>query len=78
VLKFGFKIRTRGGSVVDNLMFAARDRADAERKVNQIYNHCEILECQEVQAAAKEEAFDLEKAINLINKESWSEPPTKD
>ena len=37
MIKFGFKIKTRSGTVVDNLTFAARDRADAERKVEQIY-----------------------------------------
>ncbi|MHB8666731.1 MAG: hypothetical protein ACYC7B_04320 [Burkholderiales bacterium] len=69
MIKFGFKIKTRSGTVVDNLMFAARDRADAERKVGQIYRRCEILECRELQPAVKEEGFDLESAINLINKE---------
>ena len=78
MMKFGLKIKTRGGTVVDNLTIAARDRADAERKVNQIYHHCEILECQEVQAPAKEEAFDLEKAINLISRESGSGSPSKE
>ena len=77
MIKFGFKIKTRGGTVVDNLMIAARDRADAERKVYQIYHHCEILECREAQTPAKEEAFDLEKAINLISRESGSESPPK-
>ena len=69
MIKFGFKIRTRSGTVVDNLMFAARDRAEAERKVTQIYQRCEILECRELQQTIKEEGFDLESAINLINKE---------
>ena len=69
MIKFGFKIKTRGGTVVDNLMIAARDRAEAERKVNQIYHHCEILDCHEKQPPLKEEAFDLERAINLITSE---------
>ena len=42
--KFGFRIRTRNGAVVDNLTFAARDESDAERKLRQIYLGCEILE----------------------------------
>jgi len=78
VIKFGFKIKTRSGTVVDNLMFAARDRLEAERKVNQIYHQCEILDCHEVQQAAKEEWVDLEGAINLINKESAPVLPEKD
>ena len=78
VIKYGFKIKTRSGTVVDNLMFAARDRMDAERKVNQIYHGCQILDCREVQQAVREEGFDLESAINLINKEPVSGPPAKD
>jgi hypothetical protein len=78
VIKYGFKIKTRSGTIVDNLMFAARDRADAERKVTQIYHQCEILDCREMQQAIREEGFDLERAINLINQEAdpGSQPKT--
>ena len=78
MIKFGFKIKTRSGTVVDNLMFAARDRTDAERKVNQIYHSCEILECHEMQPTIKEEGFDFERAISLINQESGTGPQSKD
>lgn len=78
MIKFGFKIKTRGGTVVDNLMIAARDRADAERKVSQMYYHCEILECRETQPPQREDLLDLERVINLIQKESEPEPPAKD
>lgn len=77
MIKFGFKIKTRSGTIVDNLMVAARDRGEAERKVTQIYHHCEILDCREMQQMVKEEGFDLESAINLINKESGPVPPAK-
>jgi hypothetical protein len=77
VIKFGFKIKTRGGMVVDNLQIAARDRAEAECKVGQIYHRCEIIDCQEVRQPVKEEAFDLESAINLITKENERAPPSK-
>jgi hypothetical protein len=33
MMKFGFKIRTRSGLVVDNLLIPGRDQADAERKL---------------------------------------------
>ena len=78
MIKFGFKIKTRSGTVVDNLMFAARDRADAERKVTQIYHQCEILECREMQQTIREEGFDLESAINLISKEPDPGSPARD
>jgi hypothetical protein len=77
MIKFGFKIKTRGGMVVDNLQIGARDRAEAERKVGQIYQRCEIIDCLEARQPVKEEDFDLESAINLIAKESEREPPGK-
>ena len=36
--KYGFRIRTRAGSLVENLQVQARDRAEAEQKINQIYH----------------------------------------
>jgi hypothetical protein len=47
----------------------ARDRAEAESKIKQIYHHCEILECQEVTPTLKKEGLDLEDVISLINKQ---------
>lgn len=43
--KYGFRIRTRVGFVVDKLMIHGRDHAEAQRKLRQIYRDCEILEC---------------------------------
>ena len=67
--KYGFKIRTRGGSVVENLQVQARNRAEAEQKINQIYHHCEILECHELTPTLKKESLDLEDVVALINKQ---------
>jgi hypothetical protein len=73
VNKYGFKIRTRGGSVVENLQVQARDRAEAEEKIRQIYHQCEILECQEITPTLRKEGLDLEDVIALIGKQ----PPEK-
>ena len=67
--KYGFKIRTRGGSVVENLQVQARDQAEAEQKIRQIYHNCEILECQEITPTLKKEGLDLEDVVALINKQ---------
>ncbi|MGH8640806.1 MAG: hypothetical protein ACRET6_03790 [Burkholderiales bacterium] len=67
--KFGFKIRTRSGSVVENLQVHARDRAEAEHKINQIYRYCEILECHEVTPTLRKEGLDVEDVVALINKQ---------
>ena len=79
MLKFGYKIRTRGGMVVDNLLVSARDRAEADRKIQQIYHHCEILDCHEAQATLKDDSrgLNLENAISLITREADPETPPK-
>jgi len=75
MLKFGFKIRTRGGLPVDNLVVQARDRADAERKILQMYLQCEIIECRQIAAAAREESAGLEDIISLIARQQDAEKP---
>ena len=55
--KFGFRIRTRHGLVVEHLMIHGRDEADAERKLRQMYLHCEILERSIMQPAMLQPAF---------------------
>jgi len=70
--KYGFKIRTRGGMTVENLAVQARDRAEAERKITQIYHYCEILECLELAPSTKGESLDLESMISLIGKQDES------
>ncbi|MCW5591791.1 MAG: hypothetical protein KIS74_06825 [Burkholderiales bacterium] len=64
--KYGFRIRTRGGSVVDNLTIQGRDRDEAERKLRQVYHHCTVLEARELAEAAPADASDVEGVISLI------------
>jgi hypothetical protein len=45
IKKFGFRIRTRSGLIVDKLLIHGTDEIDAERKLRQMYRHCKILEC---------------------------------
>lgn len=75
MMKFGFRIRTRNGLVVENLQVQGTDRADAERKISQIYHHCEVLDCKDVGEAAKEPgSLDVEDVISLIGRDPG---PTK-
>ncbi len=67
VTKYGFKIRTRGGMVVDNLLIPGRDQADAEKKLMQIYRYCEILEAKPVQQRLSEDSIDVDGFISLIS-----------
>jgi hypothetical protein len=68
MIKFGFKVKTRNGVVLDNLQVAARDRDEAERKIRQIYHNCEIIESAELRPTIREDALDLESMIALINR----------
>jgi hypothetical protein len=69
VTKYGFKIRTRGGMVVDNLLIPGRDQADAEKKLMQIYRYCEILEAKPVQQRLYEDSIDVDGIISLISQQ---------
>jgi hypothetical protein len=43
-VKYGFRIRTRHGLLVEHLSIHGRDEADAEKKLRQMYLHCEIID----------------------------------
>jgi hypothetical protein len=42
-IKYGFRIRTRNGLLVERLWIHGRDEAHAEEKLRQIYQHCQII-----------------------------------
>jgi hypothetical protein len=76
--KFAFRIRTRQGLVVKHLMIHGRDETDAERKLRQMYPHCEILERSVMQpavmqpslapASAAPDGTSFEEIVSLISK----------
>jgi len=73
--KYGFRIRTRSGVVVDNLSISGRDEPDAERKLRQIYHGCEILETRHVIArSARMNPVNYEDIVDLIAGDDPSEP----
>ena len=45
LIKYGFRIRTRVGMVVESLMIHGRNREEAEAKLKQMYRDCEVLDC---------------------------------
>lgn len=75
--KYQFRIRTRDGLAVENLNIQGRDRADAERKLFQMYPHSEVLECQEVLGlgASREEGMDLSGILSLISRQDDDKKP---
>ena len=67
-VKYGFRIRTRTGMVVDNLTIHGRDEADAERKLRQMYLHCQVLECRTVGGSRNADAVSFEEVVSLVTK----------
>jgi hypothetical protein len=45
--RFAFNIRTRSGQRVQNISLMAPTYADAERRLRQMYQGCEIVRCQQ-------------------------------
>ena len=68
MIKFALRIRTRGGLPVDNLVIHARDRSEAERRISQMYLHCEILECKEIHPPLREDDMNFENIISIISR----------
>lgn len=50
--KFYFSIKTRGGLPISRLMITGRNQEEAERKLRQMYHHCEIISCKSSQHSA--------------------------
>lgn len=45
MLKYDFSVKTREGQKLERIVIGGKDREDAERKLRQMYRHCEILRC---------------------------------
>lgn len=68
VTKFAFRIRTRVGMVVDNLLIPGRDQTEAQRKLRQIYRDCEILACVCHRGSGRAAATNFEDVVSLITR----------
>lgn len=73
MIRFGFNIRTRSGQRVDNICIMSASRQDAERRLRQMYHHCEIIACNS-EAVRRSEALDLEGVIGMISNDPATVP----
>jgi len=67
VIRFGFNIKTRHGQRVENILIMAATQDDAERRLRQMYHHCEIVECAEQSVPRRLDTLDVEGVIGLIS-----------
>lgn len=68
MVKFGFSIRTRTGHKVDNIVIMARDFDEAERRLRQMYNQCEIVGRQESWCDPRRHPLDVDSVIGMISR----------
>lgn len=67
MIRYGFNIRTRSGQRVDNIHIMAATQVDAERRLRQMYLHCEIIECREQSVPRRVDTLDIEGVIGMIS-----------
>ncbi len=68
--KFDFSILTRDGQKVESIIIAARDEAEAERKLRQMYRYCEVVSCNAkgTTDGKGQQAMSVEDILSLISK----------
>jgi hypothetical protein len=67
MIRYGFNIRTKTGQRVDNIQIMAANPADAERRLRQMYIHCEIVERREQSVPSRVDSLDAEGVIGSIS-----------
>jgi hypothetical protein len=67
VVRYGFNIKTKHGQRVENILIMAASIDDAERRLRQMYHHCEIIECREQAVPRRVDTLDMEGVIGLIS-----------
>lgn len=70
MIKFEFSILTRDGQKVDSIIIAGKDQEDAERKLRQMYHHCQITLCEVREDSQRQssQAASVEDILSLISK----------
>jgi hypothetical protein len=69
MLKFDFSVKTRDGQRVESIQIYGKDLTDAERKLRQMYHHCEVMQCRTVSSdKTSSQSLDIEDLLSLIAK----------
>lgn len=68
--KYAFSIRTRSGQFIERIVIAGKDREDAERKLNQMYHYCEIINCEQLRPADAQRRSDavFDSGLSMISR----------
>jgi hypothetical protein len=69
--KFDFTLTTRDGQKVEHIQIYGQDLPDAERKLRQMYHHCQVTQCSIVSHEKElSQSADIEDVLSLIVKNS--------
>ncbi len=71
--RYGFNIRTRSGQRVDNICIMAASRDDAERRLRQMYHHCQVVSCNS-ESVRRSDPLDIEGVISIISNDAPGVP----
>jgi hypothetical protein len=67
MVRFGFNIRTHTGQRVENISIMAASRDDAERRLRQMYQRCEVVECHAQHVGRPVDALDVASVIERMS-----------
>ncbi len=65
--KFGFRVRTRNGAVVERVLISADAEEEALVKLTQMYYQCEVLSTWRDAPAPRVAASSFEELADLLN-----------
>ena len=66
--KYGFRIRTRNGVLLERLAIHGRNADEATRKLERMYPYCRVLECVPRLAAGATPEPSFEDVVALVTK----------
>jgi len=67
MIRYGFTIRTKSGQRVDNVQIMAANVVDAERRLRQMYLHCQIIERREQPVLNRADSGETAKTLALTD-----------
>lgn len=74
MIRFGFQIRTKSGQRIDSVSIMAASQTDAERRLRQMYHHCEVIDCREQAVPRRVDTLDVDGVISLIAGSAANDP----
>ncbi|MDD5297417.1 MAG: hypothetical protein PHU46_10940 [Rhodocyclaceae bacterium] len=66
--KFGFRVRTRNGAVVERVLIHAEAEDEARVKLNKMYQQCEVLACWKETPGPAIAGSSFEELVDLLSR----------